>query len=68
MSNYITTVFCGDTKLDVYGYLDDAEPDLGYNGDINIEDVRLADTDISVFEMIHSLNWDKFVNSVWEDL
>jgi hypothetical protein len=46
----------------------EAEPDIGYTGDIEIEDVRIADTDISVLEMIISLNWDKFQNLVWENV
>jgi hypothetical protein len=61
------SMYCGDTLLDVYGELSDPEPNLGYNGDIDIYDVRLSNTDVSVFEMIHSLNWEKFNDSAWEE-
>lgn len=59
-SNYLMTMYCGDTLLDVYGYVDKDEPSLGHVGGIDIEDVCIADTDISVWEMLHSLNFDKF--------
>lgn len=61
-------MYCGDTLVDVYGEISKPEADLGYNGDIDIYDVRIADTDISVFEMIHALNWDKFNDAAWETL
>lgn len=60
LSNYLMTMYCGDTLLDVYGEVDNDEPSLGHVGGIDIEDVCIADTDISVWEMLHSLNFDKF--------
>ena len=59
-SNYLMSIYCGDTLLDVYGEVDNDEPSLGHVGGIDIEDVCIADTDISVWEMLHSLNFDKF--------
>jgi hypothetical protein len=59
-SNYLMTMYCGDTLLDVYGEVDNDEPSVGHVGGIDIEDVCIADTDISVWEMLHSLNFDKF--------
>jgi hypothetical protein len=56
----IITICCGDTYLDVYGEIDHDEPSVGHVGGIDIEDICIADTDTSVLEMIHSLNWDKF--------
>jgi len=53
-------MYCGDTLLDVYGYVDKDEPSVGHVGGIDIEDVCIADTDISVWEMIHALDFDKF--------
>ena len=64
MQNYVLSVYCGDTLLDVYGYEDKDEPDVGHVGGVDIEDVCIADTETSVLEMIHSLNWDKFQDSV----
>jgi hypothetical protein len=48
----------------VYGSIDKAELDIGYVGGVDIEDVFIADTKISVLEMIHSLGWDKFNDKV----
>ena len=59
-SNYLMSMYCGDTLLDVYGYVDKDEPSVGHVGGIDIEDVCIADTDISVWEILHSLNFDKF--------
>jgi len=59
-SNYLMTMYCGDTLLDVYGEVDNDEPSLGHVGGIDIEDVCIADTEISVWEMIHALDFDKF--------
>jgi len=59
-SNFLMTMYCGDTLLDVYGYVDKDEPSVGHVGGIDIEDVCIADTDISVWEMIHALDFDKF--------
>ena len=59
-SNFLMTMYCSDTLLDVYGYVDKDEPSVGHVGGIDIEDVCIADTDISVWEMIHALDFDKF--------
>lgn len=67
MQNYVLSVYCGDTLLDVYGYEDEDEPDVGHVGGVDIEDVCIADTDISVWEMIHSLGFDKFNDKVQQD-
>ena len=53
-------MYCGDTYLDIYGYVDKDEPSVGHVGGIDIEDVRIANTDVSVWEMIHALDFDKF--------
>jgi len=59
-SNFLMSMYCGDTLLDVYGYVDKDEPSVGHVGGIDIEDVCIADTEISVWEMIHALDFDKF--------
>ena len=61
------SMYCGDTLLDVYGEISDPEPNLGYNGDVDVYDVKIANTETSVFEMIQSLNWEKFNDAVWEE-
>lgn len=66
MQNYVVSLYCGDTLLDVYGYEDADEPNVGHVGGVDIEDVCIADTEISVLEMIHGLNWDKFNEAVQE--
>jgi hypothetical protein len=67
LNNYVVSLYCGDTYLDVYGSVDKDEPDVGYIGGIDIEDVCIADTETSVLEMIHGLGgWAKFENSVQE--
>ena len=66
LKNYVLSVCFGDTYLDVYGYGDEDEPDVGHIGSVDIEDVCIEGTEISVLEMIHSLNWDKFNDSVQE--
>jgi hypothetical protein len=58
--NYVLSLYCGDTYLDVYGSVDKDEPSLGVIGGVDIDDVFIANTEISVLEMIHSLGWDKF--------
>jgi hypothetical protein len=61
LNNYVVSLYCGDTYLDVYGSVDKNEPDVGYIGGVDIEDVCIADTETSVLEMIHSLGgWAKF--------
>jgi hypothetical protein len=64
LNNYVVSLYCGDTYLDVYGSVDKDEPDIGIVGGVDIEDVCIADTETSVLEMIHSLNWAKFNDSV----
>ena len=64
MSNYLFSIYCGDTYLDIYGSVDPDEPSLGHVGGIDIEDVCTCDTKTSVLEMIHALNFDKFVEKV----
>jgi hypothetical protein len=67
LNNYVVSLYCGDTYLDVYGSVDKDEPDVGYIGGIDIEDVCIADTETSVLEMIHGLGgWPKFEISVQE--
>jgi hypothetical protein len=68
MDLQMTSVYVGDTLLDVYFYMVEPEPDIGYTGDIEIEDVRIANTDISVLEMIIHLDWDKFQKLVEENV
>jgi len=63
--NYVMSLYCGDTYLDVYGSIDKDELDVGHVGGVDIEDVFIANTEISVLEMIHSIGgWDKFNDSV----
>jgi hypothetical protein len=62
--NYVMSLYIGDTYLDVYGSVDKDEPDVGYVGGVDIEDVFIADTEISVLEMIHALDWAKFNDRV----
>jgi hypothetical protein len=63
--NYVVSLYCGDTYLDVYGSIDKDEPDVGHIGGVDIEDVFIADTETSVLEMIYGLGgWDKFNDNV----
>ena len=56
----LITVNCGDTAIDVWGYKMDMD---------NITDYKIADTDISVLEMIYSLDKEgKFDQQVYEEL
>jgi hypothetical protein len=64
LNNYVVSLYCGDTYLNVYGSVDKDEPDVGYIGGVDIEDVCIADTETSVLEMIHSLDWAKFNDKV----
>jgi hypothetical protein len=66
LKNYVLSVCFGDTYLDVYGYGDEDEDDVGYVGSVDIEDVCIENTEISVLEMIHSLNWAAFEDKVQE--
>jgi hypothetical protein len=63
-----TSVYMGNTLLDVDFYMIEPEADIGYTGDVEIEDVRIADTDISVLEMIIELNWAAFQKTVEESV
>jgi hypothetical protein len=58
--NYVMSLYIGDTYLDVYGSIDKDEPSVGHIGGVEIDDVFIANTEINVLEMIHSLGWDKF--------
>ncbi len=62
--SYVLSLYVGDTYLDVHGSIDKDESSVGHVGGVDIEDVFIADTDTSVLEMIHSLGWDKFNDSV----
>lgn len=66
-TNYVFSMYYGDTYLDIYGYEDKDEPNVGHVGGVDIEDVKIADTDVSVLEMICGLNWEKFNESVQEN-
>jgi hypothetical protein len=61
---YVLSLYVGDTYLDVHGGIDKDEPSVGYVGGVDIDDVFIANTNTSVLEMIHSLNWAKFNDSV----
>lgn len=62
--SYVLSLYVGDTYLDVHGGIDKDEPSLGIVGGVDIDDVFIADTEISVLEMIHSLGWAKFNDQV----
>jgi hypothetical protein len=65
LQNYVVSLYCGDTYLDVYGSIDKDEPSVGHVGGVDIEDVCIADTETSVLEMIYGLGgWAKFEDSV----
>ena len=52
----ITTVTVGDTDMDVYGVVVGPEDDIGYTGDVELYDVRIAcpdGTSTSVWEMVN---------------
>lgn len=67
MSNHVFSMYYGDTYLDIYGYEDADEPNVGHVGGVEIEDVKISGTDISVLEMICGLDWDKFEAKVQEE-
>ena len=46
---YMGQIYIGDTLVDIHGY-----------GRNEIEDAFIANTDTSVWEMIHALDYDKF--------
>ena len=62
--SYVLSLYVGDTYLDVHGGIDKDEPSLGIVGGVDIDDVFIANTEISVLEMIHRLDWAKFNDSV----
>jgi hypothetical protein len=62
--SYVLSLYVGDTYLDVHGGIDKDEPDIGIVGGVDIDDVFIANTNTSVLEMVHSLNWAKFNDSV----
>jgi hypothetical protein len=62
--SYVLSLYVGDTYLDVHGGIDKDEPSLGIVGGVDIDDVFIANTEISVIEMINSLDWAKFNDSV----
>ena len=64
--NYLFSMWCGDTYLDIHGSADPDEPSLGHIGSIDIEDVFICDTKISVLEMIHALDFNEFVKKAEE--
>lgn len=57
-------MYSGDTYLDIYGYIDKDEPSVGHVGGVEIEDVRIAESEISVLDMVYELNWQKFCDQV----
>ena len=38
LNNYVVSLYCGDTYLDVYGSVDEDDPTVGHVGGIDIED------------------------------
>jgi hypothetical protein len=62
--SYVLSLYVGDTYLDVHGSIDKDDPTVGIVGGVDIDDVFIADTEISVLEMIHSLGWDNFNDKV----
>lgn len=58
--SYVLSLYVGDTYLDVHGGIDKDEPSVGHIGGVEIDDVFIANTEISVIDMINSLDWDKF--------
>ena len=62
--SYVLSLYVGDTYLDVHGGIDKDEPSVGHIGGVEIDDVFIANTEISVLEMIHALDWAKFNDRV----
>jgi hypothetical protein len=58
--SYVLSLYVGDTYLDVHGSVDKDDDTIGHIGGVDIEDVFIADTEISVLEMIHHIGWAKF--------
>ena len=53
-AQFMVTMTLGDTDLDVHG-----DPD-------QIEEIYIHGTDIEIFELIHSLNWNEFKSKFHE--
>lgn len=71
MSNYVCSITVGDTELDIYGYVCEPEDDIGYSGEVEIEDVRVCCKDpkdgVSIYEMVSGTTlWDHIVQVVNE--
>ena len=58
-SDHITSMYCGDTYLDIYSESYSIE---------DVYDICIENTDISVWEMVHCLNWDEFKKQLGEAL
>ena len=72
MSNYVCTVTVGDTELDIYGYVCQPEDDIGYSGEIEIEDIRVCCRDpkegVSIYEMVANTPlWDHISQAAHEN-
>ena len=72
MSNYVCSIIVGDTELDIYGYVCEPEDDIGYNGEIEIEDIRVCCKDpkegVSIYEMVAGTSlWDHIVEAAHEN-
>jgi len=74
---YVTTVTVGDTELEVYGEVVGPESDIGYLGEVDIHDVRIAAPDgklsTSVWEMVNQapslleyIQQSAFENVLWK--
>lgn len=66
-NNYLFSMYMGNTHLDVYGYEEKDDHSTGHIGGIDVEDVRIAGTDISVWEMINDLSVTKFLDQAHDD-
>jgi hypothetical protein len=53
-AQFMVTMTLGDTDLDIHG-----SPD-------QIEEIYIHNTDIEMFELIHTLNWDGFKAKFYE--
>ena len=55
-SNYLLSMYLGDTYLDIHG-----SPE-------QVEEIYISGTDHEISEMIHSLNWGSFISKFKEAL
>jgi hypothetical protein len=58
MQQVSTTCAIGDTRVTVVGYVGPAEPDIGYPGDAEVEQVIIAcqcGEQVDITELIHSI-------------